>query len=157
MGTLAVVSIYIVALVIYSLVCFLTIKLLSKRGCDLSLLIFAELLFCFAFIGCSIISLCYPFTIFVLVSIAVLVGIAFKLFDFIFNLFVKKQIHNNNLKDGYYIIVIFYFNCLFVLIPYLTYRVSRLFILIQVQHLLATQSRRYSAVERASYIHLFLS
>ena len=74
MGTLAVVSIYIVALAIYSLVCFLTIKLLSKRGCDLSLLIFAGLLFFFAFIGCSIISLCYPFTIFVLVSIAVLVG-----------------------------------------------------------------------------------
>ena len=57
MDTLAVVSIHIVALVIYSLVWFLTIKLLSKRGCDLSLLIFAELLFFFAFIGCSIISL----------------------------------------------------------------------------------------------------
>ena len=101
----------------------------------------------------------YPFTIFVLVSIAVLVGIAFKLFDIIFNLFVKKQIHNNNLKDGYYIIVIFYFNCLFVLIPYLTYRVSRLFILIQVQHLLATQSRRYSAVARGAgqlYTSIFI-
>jgi hypothetical protein len=57
--------------------CIITLKLLSKRGCDLIPLVFTGLLFFFDVIGFSY-------------SIAVLVGIAFKRFDFIFNLFVKK-------------------------------------------------------------------